>query len=181
MLYDALNRETSRSVPDNAGVPGNFARTLSSTYDLASRPWNTTADGQTLRSRYDAAGRLLRVEDSLLNALGGTIGNVEYTYDPASNRKTMLFYTSGTSWTQTYHYDTGERLYQIKNGVPILRPHRMNWRSDWPTDRSCGPSMRPMMLRTTVARTCCTPTRPTLADCSSMKPALASLSGLTKQ
>jgi RHS repeat-associated protein len=120
MAYDGLNRETSRAVPDNAGVPGNFARTLTSTYDLASKPWDTTADGQTLRSRYDTAGRLQRVEDSLLNALGASLGNVEYTYDAASNRKTMLFYASQGTWTQTYNYDTGERLYQIKNGATTI-------------------------------------------------------------
>jgi RHS repeat-associated protein len=121
MAYDALDRETSRSVPDHPGVPGNYARTLTSTYDLASRPYDQGAEGQTLKSRYDAAGRLLRVEDSLLNTLGANMGNVEYTYDPASNRQTMLFRTGGgASWTQTYTYDTAERLFQLKEGATVL-------------------------------------------------------------
>jgi hypothetical protein len=103
------------------GGPGNYERTLTSSYDLASRPYDQGADGQTLRSRYDAAGRLLRVEDTLLNTLGANVGNVEYTYDPASNRQTMLFRTGGgTSWTQTYTYDNGERLFQLKNGTTVL-------------------------------------------------------------
>jgi YD repeat-containing protein len=32
----------------------------------------------------------------------------------------MLYYASGGSWTQTYNYDTGERLYQIKNGATTI-------------------------------------------------------------
>jgi RHS repeat-associated protein len=121
MAYDALDRETSRSVPDHPGVPGNYARTLTSTYDLASRPYDQGADGQTLKSRYDAAGRLLRVEDTLLNTLGANVGNVEYTYDPASNRQTMLFRTGGgLTWPQTYTYDAGERVHQLKSGASVL-------------------------------------------------------------
>ena len=37
-----------------------------------------------------------------------------------------------------------------------------------------------MMLRITDPISCCTPVMPTLADCSTTKPALASLSGLMK-
>jgi RHS repeat-associated protein len=120
MVYDALNRETSRTVPDNPAYTGNYARTLTTNYDLASRKWDVTADGQTLRNRYDSAKRLDRVEDSLLNALGGTIGNVNYTYDAASNRKSVNFAASQGGWSTTFNYDTGERLWQITQGASTI-------------------------------------------------------------
>jgi len=44
------------------------------------------------------------------------------------------------------------------------RDRRMNWPRELPIARSCGPSMRAMMLRITADRTCCTPTIPMLAD-----------------
>src|SRR5260221_5621179 len=118
MSYDALNRETNRAVPANAA--GNYARTLTSTYDLASRKWDLTADGQTLRNRYDTAGRLYQVQDSLLNALGGTIGNVNYGYDAASNRTSIAFDASQGTWTTTSTYDTGERLSTVVNAGSTL-------------------------------------------------------------
>jgi hypothetical protein len=40
--------------------------------------------------------------------------------------------------------------------------------------------MRPMILRTTEPTTCWTPDKPMIADCSTMKPGLASLSGFMK-
>lgn len=119
--FDALNRETSRSVPDNPGVPGNYARTLTSTYDLASRKYDTTADGQTLQHRYDGTGRLNLIGDTQLNALGASVGNVSYSYDASSNRASVGFtaVTQGT-WTAGYDYDAGERLWHITAGASTL-------------------------------------------------------------
>ena len=118
MSYDALNRETNRAVPANAA--GNYARTLTSTFDLAYRKWDLTADGQTLRNRYDGAGRLNQVQDSLLNALGGTIGNVNYGYDVASNRTSVAYDASQGTWTANSTYDTGERLSTVVNNGSTL-------------------------------------------------------------
>jgi RHS repeat-associated protein len=118
MVFDALNRETTRTVQANAA--SNYARTLATNYDLASRKWDVTADGQTLRHRYDTAARLLQVQDSLLNALGGTIGNVDYAYDSASNRTSVNFSASQGTWAATYNYDTAERLATVVNGASTL-------------------------------------------------------------
>jgi len=117
--YDALNRETSRTVPDNPNYPGDHSRLLTITYDLASRPWDTT-DGLPLRSRYDTAGRLLRVEDAFLNVINTNIGDVQYTYDAASNRKTMRFMTGAGWWQQTYNHDDAERLFQVTDGTATI-------------------------------------------------------------
>ncbi|MFX8569866.1 hypothetical protein ABTM09_20465, partial [Acinetobacter baumannii] len=85
-----LNREIERDVPANA--KGHFARTLTSTYDLASRKWaqtvvdteTGTSTTQTLQNGYDSAKRLTSVGDSLLNGLGTNIGNLGYAYDSNS-------------------------------------------------------------------------------------------------
>ena len=118
MLFDALNRETSRTVPANAA--GNYARTLTTAYDLASRKWALTADGQTLQQGYDTAARLTSVNDSLLNALGSNVGNVSYAYDAASNRTLVSFTAAAGTWGATYNYDAGERLSSVTNGGSTL-------------------------------------------------------------
>ncbi|HEY7641619.1 MAG TPA: RHS repeat-associated core domain-containing protein [Steroidobacteraceae bacterium] len=93
--FDALNRETTRTVPNNP--LGHFARTLTTSYDLASRKWDLTADGQTISHRYDAAGRLDYVTDSLL----GATNTIDYGYDAADNRN-LLAWPGGGSLTYTY-------------------------------------------------------------------------------
>lgn len=134
MAYDVLNRETTRTVPANAA--GNYARTLTTTYDLASRKWAATADGQTLQHSYDTAGRLSGITDSLLNTLGSGIGNVSYGYDSASNRASTTFSAAQGSWTTTYVYDAAERLATVKNGTttfatlgydPLSRPSTLSY------------------------------------------------------
>jgi RHS repeat-associated protein len=69
---------------------------------------------------YDTAGRLNQVQDSLLNALGGTIGNVGYGYDAASNRTSVAFDASQGTWTTTSTFDTGERLASVVNAGATL-------------------------------------------------------------
>lgn len=98
-VYDALNRETTRNVPAN--YLDHFARTLTSSYDLASRKWDVAADGQTLKQRYDDAGRLTSVEDTLIAA---TVG---YTYDAASNRTRV---TWPDAYYVQYTYDALNRM-----------------------------------------------------------------------
>ncbi|MDB5971469.1 MAG: hypothetical protein JWQ90_3919, partial [Hydrocarboniphaga sp.] len=98
----------------------NYARTLTTNYDLASRKWDVAADGQTLKHRYDNAGRLNQMQDSLLNALGSNVGTIGYTYNPAGSRETVTAYSLGTSWAPTYTYDNGERLDTITSGATTL-------------------------------------------------------------
>jgi hypothetical protein len=57
----------------------------------------------------------------------------------------------------------------------------MNCRIEPDTESSCGLPMRPIILRMTDAMTCCTPFMPRFADCSTIKPAFACLSGLMKK
>ncbi len=117
MAYDALNREYNRNVPANTN---GYARTLTTTYDLASRKIAITADGQTLMNFYDTAGRTNSISDSLLNSLGANVGNVGYTYDASGNRSTLAFTSAGSNWTGGYSYDAGERLYQLTAGPTTL-------------------------------------------------------------
>ena len=113
LAFDALNRETTRTVPNNP--LGHFARTLSKSYDLAGRQWDATADSQTISQRYDALGRLDYVIDSVL----GAGAPIDYTYDAASNRSGMTWPGGGSL---TYTYDSLNRLDQVidNNGAVVL-------------------------------------------------------------
>ncbi len=122
-IFDALNRETSRTVP---ATPNGYARNLSTSYDLDARKWDVGADGQTLRHRYDSAGRLQRVEDSLLNTLGANVGNLVYTYDASSNRQGLTLTTSGASWSQNHDHDAANRLERVRNGATTLALHALD-------------------------------------------------------
>lgn len=104
--YDALNRETTRTVPANAA--GLYARTLTTNYDLASRKWDLTAESQTLKHRYDTAGRLDTVEDALI-----TVGKLDYEYDKAGNR-TQLKVLSSPAYVLDYAYDALNRMDTVK-------------------------------------------------------------------
>jgi len=101
MTFDDLNREITRTVPAN--LLGHFARSLPTSYDLASRKWDATADSQTLSYRYDTAGRLDYVDDSTL----GAANRIDSVYDAAGNR-TGLNYPGGTS--VSFSYDALNRL-----------------------------------------------------------------------
>ncbi|MDO9453783.1 MAG: hypothetical protein Q7J29_13100 [Stagnimonas sp.] len=123
--FDALNRETARTVPATAD---GFARTLTTSYDLASRKWDITADGQSLRNRYDTAGRPNFVGDSLLNSLGssGTAGNISYTYDGSSNRSGFTVFANDSTWTPSYVYDDASRLQQVHSAGTNLALYSLN-------------------------------------------------------
>jgi RHS repeat-associated protein len=109
--FDDLNREATRNVPAN--VNGNFARTLTTSYDLASRKWDVAADGQMLSHRYDAAGRVDYVDDSLL----GASNRLDYAYDAADNR-TSVVYPGGT--TVAYAFDALNRMDTVTEGGVVL-------------------------------------------------------------
>jgi len=120
-VFDDLNRETTRTVPDNPAVAGNLARTLTTSYDLAGRSWDATADSQTLSQRYDAAGRLDYVDDSYL---GASNNRVNPGYDAAGNR-TSLVYPGGTSVAFTF--DALNRLDTVTEGGVTIADY------DWDT------------------------------------------------
>jgi RHS repeat-associated protein len=121
--FDALNRETTRNVPAN--TLAHFARTLTTNYDLASRKYDVTVveaplANQTLSHRYDAAGRVDYVDDSLL----GATNRLDYGYDPADNRTTVA-YPGGT--TVTYTFDALNRMDTVTYGALQLANY------DWDT------------------------------------------------
>lgn len=99
--FDDLNRETTRTMPNNP--LGHFSRVLISSYDLASRKWDLTADGQTISNRYDNAGRLDYVTDSWI----GPNNMIDYGYDAADNRASMTW--PGGGWL-TYSFDALNRM-----------------------------------------------------------------------
>jgi RHS repeat-associated protein len=108
MGYDALNREQTRTVPNNP--QGHFARTVQKTYDLMGHlatPSVTGADTQTLTIGYDSAMRVQSVQDSLL----GTPG---YGYDANGNPIQITW--PGGSYYATFAYDALNRLCKVKEG-----------------------------------------------------------------
>lgn len=117
-VYDALNREVTRYVD----IGGPYARTLTTSYDLGSRKWDVTADGQTLKHRYDSAGRLDTVEDSLfgsLNPLTPNLGKLDYAYDKAGNRTQLTVNGGAITYVVDYAYDSLNRLDLVQEpGAP---------------------------------------------------------------
>jgi RHS repeat-associated protein len=116
--YDASNRLTALDYPN--GIKGerryDAARRLTEltyrnaerkivagwkyAYDLdGNRAQTTTANGETVHYRYDAAGQLLE-EDR------GDVNTVSYTYLPGGNRATRRQHGQTTS----YEYDKADRL-----------------------------------------------------------------------
>ena len=122
-VFDDLNRETTRNVPSN--LQAHFQRTLTTSYDLASRKYDVTVvesplTNQTLSHRYDAAGRVDYVDDSFL---GGT-NRLDHSYDAADNR-TSVAYPGGT--TVSYTFDALNRMDTVTEGGLVLADY------DWDT------------------------------------------------
>ena len=104
MVYDALNRETQRTTPANTAYAA--VRTLDSKYDLAGRARVQTAEGQSISSDYDAAGRLDLVTDNY----GGNNYVVDHTYDASGNRTGMTWPGGGSL---TYGFDDLNRMVSV--------------------------------------------------------------------
>ena len=121
--FDDLNREITRTVQANPAA--HFARTLSTSYDLASRKWDASVveaplTNQAISHWYDAAGRLDYVDDSFL----GATNRVDYSYDAADNRTVMAWPGGGSV---TYTYDALNRMDAVTEGGITLADY------DWDT------------------------------------------------
>ena len=103
MAYDALNQETTRTVPDNPAVAGNYARPLTSTYDLLGEVLTRAAEGQTITTVYDLAGCV----DTTTDSYNGNNYLVDVTFDAAGNRTGMTWPGGGSL---TYTYDALNRM-----------------------------------------------------------------------
>ena len=99
--YDTLDRLVQTADPNG---------TLGYGYDLnGNRTFLTYPAGQVVTYTYDAANRLIDVED-----WGGRV--TTYTYDPA-NRQTGIEYPNGVQ--ATYNYDIADRLLSIQHTSPV--------------------------------------------------------------
>jgi YD repeat-containing protein len=96
--YDALGRLTSKSYPDGSSV--------SYTYDLAGRLTQTQDPTGTYTFTYDNMNRLTQTTSDYVFDTPGAY-SVQYSYDKASNRKTM---TDPQNLPTTYGYDVLNRL-----------------------------------------------------------------------
>jgi RHS repeat-associated protein len=113
--YDPMNRERTRTVPDNPDVAGNYGRVLVSTYDLTGKPLSASMSGDSVVYAYDSAGRI----DTVTDTYGGNSYLIDPSFDEAGNRK-------GTTWpgggSITYTYDALNRMDLVTSNIPGLTP-----------------------------------------------------------
>jgi YD repeat-containing protein len=102
--YDALNRLTHKGYPDSTGVDY--------VYDLVGKIQQVSDPTGTYGFAYDNMGRLIGTTTHY-SFLTPTFSNA-YTYDAASNRKTL---TAPDGSTNTYNYDTLNRLSSLNNSL----------------------------------------------------------------
>ena len=101
-VYDALNRLTQKNYPDSTSAEY--------TYDLVGKILQVNDPTGTYGFSYDNMGRLIGTSTQY-SFLTGTFTNA-YTYDAASNR---TGYTAPDGSTNTYTYDTLNRLTNLSN------------------------------------------------------------------
>ena len=102
-VYDALYRLTSKSYPDQSSVE--YA------YDLAGKVLQVSDPTGTYGFSYDNMGRLIGTTTQYSYLPGFNFQNA-YTYDAASNRKSL---TAPDGSISTYGYDTLNRLNGLAN------------------------------------------------------------------
>jgi len=102
-VYDALNRLTQKTYPDSTSVEY--------TYDLVGKVLSVNDPTGSYTFAYDNMGRLLGTTTQYSFLSSPTFTNA-YTYDAASNR---TGYTAPDSSTNTYSYDTLNRLTSLAN------------------------------------------------------------------
>ena len=104
-VYDALNRLTSKVYPDST--------TANYVYDLVGKIQQVSDPTGTYGFAYDNMGRLIGTTTQYSFLPGFNFQN-GYTYDAASNRKTL---TAPDGSTNTYNYDTLNRLSTLTNSL----------------------------------------------------------------
>jgi YD repeat-containing protein len=102
-VYDALYRLTSKTYPDSTSVEY--------TYDLVGKVKSVTDPTGVYGFAYDNMGRLISTTTQYTFLPGPTFTNA-YTYDAASNRKSL---TAPDGSISTYGYDTLNRLNELAN------------------------------------------------------------------
>lgn len=107
--YDALNRVTSKIVPQRAGLPATDARSVYYSYDLQGHQLSAQFDtpgGEGITNSWDTLGRLT----SSTLTMDGVARATSYLYDANGNR-TRLTFPDGNF--VTYDYDGLDRPYSI--------------------------------------------------------------------
>ena len=102
-VYDALNRLTQKTYPDSTSVEY--------TYDLVGKVLSVNDPTGNYTFAYDNMGRLIGTTTQYSFLSSPTFTNA-YTFDAASNR---TGYTAPDSSTNTYSYDTLNRLTSLAN------------------------------------------------------------------
>lgn len=117
--YDALDRLTSKVVPERSGLSSTHTRDVHYGYDLMGRPAYArfdSASGEGLAYAYDALGRL----GTTTLTMDGVSRAVNSGHDLASAR-TWMSYPDGQ--TVSYYRDNSSRLYYAAlGGSPLFYP-----------------------------------------------------------
>jgi RHS repeat-associated protein len=118
--YDALNRMTSKTIPDGSGLPAWATRDVHYGYDL--RGLQTfarfdSASGEGVTNSWDALGRLT----SSTTTMGGVSRTLNHQYN-AGGARTLMRYPDG-GWIQ-YNRDVLGRIYytSMSSGAPGFHP-----------------------------------------------------------
>ncbi|HQV02221.1 RHS repeat-associated core domain-containing protein [Novosphingobium sp.] len=133
--YDALNRVTSKIVPERAGLPTTHTRDVFYGYDLRGLMTYARFDsvgGEGVTTSYDGFGRIL----SSTLAMDGASRTLTYQYDTGGNRTRVTFpdgnfatysydgldrpltiLRSGTATVASYTYDAAGRRTAFNGGV----------------------------------------------------------------
>jgi RHS repeat-associated protein len=132
-VYDALNRLTSKVVPERSGLPATHTRDIHYGYDLRGRPSYARFDspsGEGLAYVFDALGRMTS-ETLVMDGVSRTLTS---GYDVTGTR-TSLTHPDGNYIN--YYRDAGSRLYYAAlNGNPLFYPPynadgSVNWLYRW--------------------------------------------------
>lgn len=117
--YDALNRMTSKIIPDGSGLPAWATRDVHYGYDLRGLQLYARFDGPSgegVTNTYDGLGRLT-ASTITMSGFGAVIGS---GYD-ANGARTYLTYPDGQS--VAYHRDGLGRIYFASQfGQPLFHP-----------------------------------------------------------
>jgi RHS repeat-associated protein len=113
--YDALNRVTSKMVPEERPGRADATRDVYMGYDLLGRQLYARYDGaapsnEGVTNEYDALGRLT----SSTTSMGGVPRTLTYAYDLNGNRTRLTFVSDGQSFS--YAYDGLDRMKGIDVG-----------------------------------------------------------------
>lgn len=111
--YDALNRMTSKIIPDGSGLPSSATRDVYYGYDLRGLQTFARFDGASgegVANAWDALGRMT----SSTTTMGGTSRTLTHLYNLGGARTQMTY--PDNQWI-TYYRDGLGRIYYTDNGV----------------------------------------------------------------